>query len=120
TLSADNPNHIDPATADTRQGSQVTELIYDSLTKVDSENELQPAVAESWEANEDATVWTFTLRDDVTFSNGEQVTPTTFKKSWERALNPELASTLGYHFLPIQGATEYSEGAAEEITGVVA
>ncbi len=120
TLSADNPNHIDPATADTRQGSQVTELLYDGLTKVDSENELQPEVAESWEANEDSTVWTFTLRDDVTFSNGEQVTPTTFKKSWERALNPELASTLGYHFLPIQGATEYSEGAAEEITGVVA
>ncbi len=120
TLSADNPNHIDPATADTRQGSQITELVYDSLTKVDSENELVPAVAEEWEANDDSTVWTFTLRDDVTFSNGEPVTPTTFKRSWERALNPDLASTLGYHFLPIEGAQAYSEGEAEEISGVVA
>ncbi len=120
TLSADNPNHIDPATADTRNGSQVTEVLYDGLTQVDPDNELQPDVAEEWEANEDSTEWTFTLRDDVTFSNGEAVTPSTFKKSWERALNPELASTLGYHFLPIEGATEYSEGEAEEITGVVA
>ena len=46
TLSADNPNHIDPATADTRQGSQVTELIYDSLTEVNSDDELVGAVAE--------------------------------------------------------------------------
>jgi ABC-type transport system substrate-binding protein len=120
TLAAANPNHIDPATADTRNGSQVTELLYNGLTEVDSDNELVPDVAEEWESNEDATEWTFTLRDDVTFSDGEQVTPTTFKRSWERALNPELASSLAYHYLPIEGATEFSEGDAEEITGVVA
>jgi oligopeptide transport system substrate-binding protein len=119
-LSADNPNHIDPATADTRQGSQITELIYDSLTVVDSKNELQPAVAEKWEANEDSTVWTFTLRDDAVFSNGEKITPTTFVKSWERVLNPALASTLAYHFGPIKGATEFNDGKADTIEGLQA
>lgn len=119
-LSAANPNHIDPATADTRQGSQVTELLYDGLTEVDSQNELVPAVATEWESNEDASVWTFTLREGVTFSDGEAITPTTFKESWERALNAELASSLTYHFLPIQGAEEVSTGDADELTGVEA
>jgi ABC-type transport system substrate-binding protein len=119
TLSADNPNHIDPATADTRQGSQVTELIYDSLTEVNSDDELVGAVAEEWESNDDATVWTFTLKDDVTFSNGDPVTPTDFKRSWERVLDPDLASEINYHFLPIQGAAEVIDGTATELTGVV-
>ena len=119
TLSADNPNHIDPATADTRQGSQVTELVYDGLTTVDSDNEVQPAVAEKWSANEDSSVWTFTLGDD-TFSNGEKITPTTFKKSWERVLNKDLASSLSYHLLVIEGAPELAEGEGTELTGVVA
>lgn len=120
TLSADNPNHIDPATADTRQGSQVTEVLYDGLTEVNADNEIIPVVAEDWEANDDSTEFVFTLRDDVTFSNGEQVTPTTFVESWKRVLNPELASDLSYHFLPIEGATEYLEGTADEISGLEA
>lgn len=120
TLSADNPNHIDPATADTRQGSQVTEVLYDGLTEVDENNEVVGKVAESWEANDDSTVFTFTLRDDVTFSDGEAVTPTTFVKSWERVLNPDLASDLSYHLLPIKGAEEYFAGDADSIEGLVA
>lgn len=119
TLSADNPNHIDPATADTRQGSQVTELIYRGLTRTDSDNEVVESVATDWSANDDSSVWTFTLRDDE-FSNGEAITATTFKKSWERALDADLASTLSYHFLVIEGAAELAEGSGDELTGVVA
>lgn len=119
-LSADNPNHIDPATADTRQGSTITELVYDGLTVIDADNELQPEVATEWEANDDSSEWTFTLADDAVFSNGEAITPTTFKKSWERALNTELASTLSYHYFPIEGAQELFEGEADELAGVVA
>ena len=119
TLSADNPNHIDPATADTRQGSQVTEVLYDGLTQVNADNEVVPAVATEWSGNDDATEWTFTLKEDE-FSNGEPVLPSSFKKAWERVLNPDLASTLSYHLLVITGANDVAEGNADEITGVVA
>jgi ABC-type transport system substrate-binding protein len=118
-LSAGDPDHIDPATASTRQATQVTELIYDGLTEVNSQDELVAAVAEKWEANDDATVWTFTLRDDVTFSNGDPVTPTDFKRSWERVLSPDLASPIAYFLLPIRGATDVSDGVTTELTGVV-
>ena len=63
-------------------------------------------------------MWTFTLTED-TFSNGEEVTPTTFKESWERVLNPDLASILSYHLLIIEGAEALAEG-GDELTGVVA
>lgn len=119
TLSADNPNHIDPATADTRQGSQVTEVLYDGLTQVDADNEVVAGVASEWEPNDDATEWTFTLSEDE-FSDGEPVLPSTFKASWERVLNPDLASTLSYHLLPIAGATALNEGEADELSGVEA
>lgn len=120
TLSTGDPDHIDPATAGTPGGTQVADLIYDGLTAIDSGNDLVPAVAEEWHSDETATVWTFTLRDDVTFSDGEAVTPTTFKESWERVLDPDLASSQSYHLVPIEGAAPLAAGDAEELTGVVA
>ncbi len=123
-LSQGDPDHIDPALAGTIQGAQIPELVFDGLTDYDwsdPENpELVPEVAESWEANEDATVWTFTLRDDAVFSNGDPVLPSDFVTAWNRVVDPDLASEISYHFAPIQGANEVLEGEAEEITGLEA
>lgn len=115
------PQHIDPALADTLQSSQVSELLFDGLTVNDFETgRTLPGVAESWEANEDSTEWTFRLRDDVTFSNGDPVLPSDFKYAWERVLDPDFASTLTYHLSVIEGATAVEEGTATELVGVVA
>lgn len=120
-FSVGEPDHIDPALADTLQASQVSELLFDGLTMNDFETgETIPGVAESWEANDDSTVWTFQLRDDVTWSNGDPVLASDFKYAWERALAPEFASTLTYHLGVIEGATAIEEGTATELTGVVA
>jgi ABC-type transport system substrate-binding protein len=115
------PDHIDPGLADTLQSSQVPELLFDGLTVNDFETgETLPGVAESWEANEEGDVWTFQLRDDVSWSNGDPVLPSDFKFAWERAVNPEFASDLAYHFDPIVGKAEVDAGTATELSGVVA
>lgn len=49
-------------------------LVYDALVLHGFDGEIYPALAESWEFNEDGTVWTFKLREDVTFHSGEQFT----------------------------------------------
>lgn len=49
-------------------------VLYDSLIIHGFDGEIYPALAESWEPNEDGTVWTFTLRQDVTFHSGEPFT----------------------------------------------
>jgi peptide/nickel transport system substrate-binding protein len=49
-------------------------VLYDSLVIHGFDGKIYPALAESWEPNEDGTVWTFRLREDVTFHSGEPFT----------------------------------------------
>jgi ABC-type transport system substrate-binding protein len=57
-------------------------LIYDRLTEPAYDSMApQPSLAKSWESNEDATVWTFFLRDDVYFHDGTQLTSADVKYS---------------------------------------
>jgi oligopeptide transport system substrate-binding protein len=64
-------------------------------------------------------VYTFTLRDNVTFHNGKKVTAEDFKWSIERAASPALASHLADTYLnDIIGAEEYIEGDADSIEGI--
>jgi oligopeptide transport system substrate-binding protein len=113
--------HIDPALSASVPGSQVTRLLFDGLTEVDDESgELRPMVAESWESSDEAATWTFTLRDDVTFHNGEPVLPSDFKFAWERVLLPELGSDLVHHLDPIVGNDAVLRGETTELEGVVA
>ncbi|MGH2475665.1 MAG: hypothetical protein ACRDIL_10405, partial [Candidatus Limnocylindrales bacterium] len=79
--------HIDPALSTTVQESQVGESLYDGLTTVDYSDLENPVVrgevAESWESNDDASEWTFTVRDDLSFSDETQVLPSSFKRAFE-------------------------------------
>jgi len=115
------PHHIDPALADSLQAQQPGHLLFDGLTENDFETgQLKPMVARSYVPNDDATVWTFALRDDVRFSNGDPVLPSDFKFAWERAVQPQLRSELAYHFDPIKGKKEIDQGTSRELTGVTA
>ena len=122
--SSGEPDHIDPALSSTVQGSQPGQLIFDGLTETDYKTgELKPMVAESFSSNPDASVWTFKLREGVTFSNGDPVLPSDFKYGWERVVNKAMASDVSYHLTDnarIKGAKEMLEGTGTELTGVKA
>ncbi len=98
----------------------VTCNLISGLCAADSSGELVPAIATSWESNDDCTVWTFTLRDDVTWVdiNGEyqaSLTANDFIAGLEWVLNAaknEAANTS----MPIEmiaGAEEYYNLTAE-------
>jgi len=124
TFVGDPPEHIDPALNVTLDAYQVVNALYDGLTDIDTSDpanpKIVPHVAESYEANDDATVWTFTIRDGVEFSNGEQVLPSSFVRAWERASNPDFAGDYSYLFNFIKGGAEKLAGDAETIAGVTA
>lgn len=113
------PAAIDPALLPDLYGAQVARLLFDGLTAIGPELDAVPAVAESWDTDDNQS-WTFHLRDDVTFSNGEPVTAESFVTAWNRAAHPDTASPVAYHGLPIVGWADVMEGAAEQISGVEA
>jgi peptide/nickel transport system substrate-binding protein len=74
--------------------------IYQPLVYLDPETKEPVAgLAESWEQSEDGRVWTFTLRPDVIFHDGNALTSADVKASWDRLLDPDTlaprASLLG-------------------------
>jgi oligopeptide transport system substrate-binding protein len=124
TFVGDPPEHIDPALNVTLDANQVVDSLYDGLTEVDESDPENPQavgqVAESWESNDDATVWTFQIREGLAFSDGTPVLPSSFVRAWERATEPDFAGDYSYLFGFIDGGDEKLEGTADEISGVVA
>jgi oligopeptide transport system substrate-binding protein len=125
------PAYLDPYNAQETEGMQVTQVVFDSLTTFDSlePSKLLPAAAESWEANEDGSVWTFKLNPNGKFSDGTPVTAQDFVYSWNRIANPETVNTstgkadpsiISYHLGFIQGFSDVAEGKATEMSGVKA
>jgi oligopeptide transport system substrate-binding protein len=124
TFVGDPPEYLDPALNSTLDAYQAVNALYDGLTDIDStdpENPVVvPQVAESFEPNEDATVWTFQIREGLSFSNGEPVLPSSFQLAWERASDPALAGDYSYLFNFIDGGAEKLDGAAPTLSGVAA
>ncbi|HEX2045116.1 MAG TPA: ABC transporter substrate-binding protein [Gaiellaceae bacterium] len=85
---------LDPAISELNNDSFYTGQIYEGLTVSNLEWEPQPVLAESWEPNEDATEWTFTLRQGVTFHDGTPLTSKDAAYSIGRLLDEELGSPL--------------------------
>lgn len=66
--------------------------IYEGLVKIDQEGKIQPGLAESWTLSEDRKSYTFALRKDVKFSNGEAFTAADVKFSLERVKSAWVSS----------------------------
>lgn len=71
---------------------QITEKIMNRLVRPALDGKPSPDLAVSWESNEDATVWTFNLREGVTFHDGSAFDAADVVYSLERVLDPEMDS----------------------------
>ncbi len=81
------PQTFDPAFAAAPPDTDAVRAIFEGLTDYDPRTlAAVPAVAKRWESSEDGRVWTFYLRDDARWSNGEAVTAHDFVRSWQRTV----------------------------------
>ena len=87
---------LDPQVATDGTSFEVIANYTDGLTQMDADGAAVPAIAESWDVSEDGTVYTFHLREDANWSNGEPVTADDFVFAWQRAVDPALASEYSY------------------------
>ncbi len=114
------PTGIDPTQAPERVGyTYVFKQIYEGLVKYDSNNQIQPSLATSWEKSKDGKEYTFFLRENVLFSNGEKFNAMSVKKNVERICNSRIASPSAPEFLGnIVGAKECIEGKRSDVNGI--
>lgn len=87
----------EPLTMDTHLMSdantgRVSVQIHENLVKRDLEGNFQPVLATEWSPNEDATEWTFKLREGVTFHDGEPFNAEAVKYNIERLKDPATGS----------------------------
>lgn len=112
------PDTIDPATLYGNRSIEVAQNLYDGLTDLDDGMNIVPAIAKEWTVSPDALTWTFTLRDDVYFSNGDQVTAEDFVWSWNRALWPETGNKHLFMMNMIKGYDAVQKGETREAEGL--
>lgn len=92
--------NLDPINQPNTQNSIMVGMVYNRLMDVDSNFQVRPELAESWTSNEDATEWTFTLRQGVKWHDGKDFTANdvvyTFKRLIDPANGSEAAATLAF------------------------
>jgi len=88
---------IDPQLNEETIGFHVIRQLFEGLLNQDGEGNLVPGVAESWEASNGNLTWTFTLREDARWSNGDPVTAQDFIYGWQRAMDPATASPYAWY-----------------------
>ncbi len=77
--------------------------------------DIKPGVAERWELSDDALTYTFHLRENARWSNGEPLTAHDFVFSWRRALLPDLAADYVALFQLIEGSVEFYDWRTEAL-----
>jgi len=88
---------FDPHTVPAASSIQIYSRIYEGLVGFDSAGEIVPELAESWEIIDDTT-YQFNLRQGVKFHNGREMTSADVKYSFERMLDPDVASLAKSYF----------------------
>ncbi len=104
---------LDPARISWMTDIRVADLLFDGLTQYDPKTlENIPCIAERWQIGDGGRTYTFHLRRDARWSNGDPVTAHDFAWSWKRILDPDTAADYVYLMFVIRNAQRYNEGLA--------
>ena len=104
------PPSLHPGTSTDTTSSAVLDQVFEGLTRVNQDGEVEEGMAESWDISDDELTYTFHLREDATWTNGDPVTANDFEYAWKWVLDPENADTdYAYQLYPIKNAEDAKE-----------
>jgi oligopeptide transport system substrate-binding protein len=101
---------VDPTLNKAVDGSVVIANAFEGLYKTIDSDKAEPGVAKSCDISSDGLTYTFHLRDDAKWSDGEQVKAKDFAYSWKRALDPKTAANYAYQLYYIKGGEAFNTG----------
>ncbi len=113
------PEGLDPHLITGVPEHHILLTLYEGLVALDPKTlEPVPGVAKSWEVSDDGLVYTFHLRDNAKWSNGDLVTAQDFLYAWRRILEPKLASQYAYMLYCMKNSRAYNEGRITDFSEV--
>lgn len=111
------PFSLNPGLANDSTSSNVLLQTFEGLTRIDKDGEPQPAMAEDIQVSDDQLTYTFKIREDATWTNGDPVTAQDFVYAWKWALDPANQSQYAYQLYYVKGAeaANTGEGSLDDI-----
>ncbi|WP_222987467.1 ABC transporter substrate-binding protein [Psittacicella hinzii] len=108
------PDTIDPTLSQYSNSFSVNRMLFDTLVRQNSHGDYVGQAAKSWEVSEDGLTWTFHLREDAKWSDGQPVKAKDFVYSWQRLTDPKTAAAYGDYLVTanVANAKEVFEGKA--------
>ena len=105
------PNDLDPQYPDSQQTANIIMALFEGLAQYDAKTcQPVPAVAERWEASPDGLTWTFHLRANAKWSNGDPVTAGDFVYAYQRLLSPGLGAEYASMLFVLKNGEAYNTG----------
>ena len=113
------PADLDPATATLPDEFFIIRALAEGLVTAGPDGRTpQPAVASRWEISPDALTYTFHLRPEARWSNGDRVTSGDFIDSYRRILTPATAAPKAPLFFPVKNARAFAAGTLTDFSSV--
>lgn len=116
------PASLNPGEANDTFSATVLDQIFEGLTRVNQDEEVEEAMAESIDISDDQMTYTFNIRKDANWSNGDPVTADDFIYAWQTVLDPENPDAeYAYQLYDIKNAEDIKEnGGSMDDLGVTA
>ncbi len=102
------PTTLDPQTASTDAELLIIKNIFEGLLRKNQKGEIVPAIAESYEKK--GLTYTFKIRSDAKWSNGEKITAYDFQFGFKRAISPETEAAYASRLFSIKNAEKIHNG----------
>jgi oligopeptide transport system substrate-binding protein len=112
------PQTLDPARISGQLEGRLANSLFEGLTARNAQGQVRPGLAESWVISADAKVYTFKLRENARWSNGDPLTAEDFYYSWKRVLEPETAAVYAEILFFIENAEAYQSGQLKDFNQV--
>lgn len=104
------PDTLDPQRAEDESSREILRDLFEGLVSETPRGEPVPGAAESWEVSDDGLTWTFQLRPDGRWSNGDPVVAADFVAGLRRAVDPATASSTAAVLAALEGAEDIMAG----------
>lgn len=98
------PQTLDPHRAEGVPTANILRDLFEGLTTTAPDGRIVPGAAGRWDISRDGMTYTFYLRSDAGWSNGDPVTADDFVFSFRRSVDPDTAAVYGRMLAPIENA----------------